>query len=104
MAKFTVRVELHNHPANGYTLLHNEMQAQGFYRTIVGPDRLAYALPSAEYIIDQVLSKTDVMNRARNAANSVVAVARQQQINMSYEIFVTVATDWDFYNLPRATI
>lgn len=50
MAKFIVRVELHNAVGSGpYNILHAEMEKLGFIRTITATDGTGYDLPTAMY-------------------------------------------------------
>jgi hypothetical protein len=49
MARFTVRVELHQANEDDYDLLHHRMEERGFSRQITGNDGVTYHLPPAEY-------------------------------------------------------
>ena len=52
MADFTVRVELHGAEWEDYDILHEEMEAQGFSRTIRGESGDLFELPPAEFTFE----------------------------------------------------
>lgn len=54
MAKFTVRVELHDANSEDYDNLHKKMEAKGYSREISSNGK-TYQLPSAEYICEKNL-------------------------------------------------
>lgn len=66
MANFTVRVELHH--SDDYDTLHEEMEAEGFSRTIRDGKGSAYHLPTAEYVIGGNLTRAGVLAKAKRAA------------------------------------
>jgi hypothetical protein len=69
MARYTVRVELHNATTwQDYDTLHTAMGKEGFSRTIVGSDGVTYELPTAEYVITGTLTSQQVLDRAKRAA------------------------------------
>ena len=72
MSMFTTRVELHNSKSEDYTKLHEEMEKEGFWRTIglEGEDE-SYHLPTAEYNYSNKkteLDTADVLDLAKKAA------------------------------------
>lgn len=72
MASFTVRVELHRADADEYEMLHQEMAAKGFRRTISSGNGKRYKLPDAEYnYTSGNESRNDVLVKAYNTASSV---------------------------------
>jgi hypothetical protein len=72
MTSFTVRVELHDAKEKDYTSLHAAMEDEGFVRWIVGSDDTKDRLPTAEYnMADVSLTSSEVLKRAKSAANSV---------------------------------
>lgn len=94
MAKFTVRVELHDLIANSeniYLILHDEMSKVGFSRTVV-IDQIEYELPSAEYIIEKDLETKQVAELAGYAATST---------KHKYSILVTESAGRSFLGLKR---
>ena len=68
MAKFTIRVELHDADDDDYETLHEEMEKRGFSKTITGSDNITYHLPTAEYNRDCDLSRDQVRDSASVAA------------------------------------
>jgi len=94
MGRFTVRVELHRHQPGDYDVLHAEMQAQGFERTITSEDRKTYHLPTAEYNLEgSIEDPQEVLSRAKAAATHV---------GRSYEVLVTKAERPTWYKLTPA--
>jgi len=51
MARFLVRVELHDAVWSDYEALHTEMADRGFSREVTGENGRTYQLPTAEYVI-----------------------------------------------------
>lgn len=93
MARFVVRVELHNANWNDYQLLHAAMAIQGLGRQITAADGKRYDLPPAEYYAEFNLPRADVMTRVKIAAGSV---------KPSYSVLVTESVASDWFNLPPA--
>jgi len=50
VARFVVRIELHDASWDDYETLHAEMADRGFSREIAGSDGRSYQLPTAEYV------------------------------------------------------
>jgi hypothetical protein len=72
MTNYTVRIELHNADEDDYASLHAAMEDNGFVRWIAGKDGSKNHLPTAEYnLADTVLELSEVLDRAKTAANSV---------------------------------
>jgi len=73
MAQFITRVELHGkgHNEPAYQQLHLAMEAKGFKRTISSGDNKEYNLPPAEYNLISNIQMSDVLELAKQAANSV---------------------------------
>lgn len=92
MSQFTVRVELHKLQPGDYDVLHAEMSAQGFERTING-EKGTYHLPTAEY--NHEGSEDDpqvILERAKAAAT---------RVGRPFEILVTQAQRRVWLNLER---
>jgi hypothetical protein len=68
MATFTVRVELHDATSKDYDKLHNEMEREGFSRTVTADSGTEYWLPSAEYDRTGNLTRDEVRDSADRAA------------------------------------
>ena len=68
--KYSVRVELHKDPEPDYDQLHVDMDEEGFARWIwSGSEGLQkLALPTAEYVLETPESSSQVLMRARRAA------------------------------------
>ena len=72
MTSYTIRVELHGADEEDYSNLHSAMEDEGFVRWIVGSDDAKSRLPTAEYnMADTDIDRSEVLRRARAAANSV---------------------------------
>jgi hypothetical protein len=70
MAKFLVRVELHNAVWDDYETLHAEMTDRGFSREITGDNGRAFQLPTAEYVIYTEAELENVRTLAAEAAQT----------------------------------
>ena len=93
MAKFTVRVELHNAYGPDYEVLHKAMMAVGFGNWIQADDGKMYVLPPAEYDFIGDFAGEDVRQLATNAASKT---------GKTYAVLVTVATARYWQGLPFA--
>jgi hypothetical protein len=69
MAAFMTRVELHSAKESDYETLHTAMEAEGFSRTITGSDKVVYHLPTAEYYRVAQLTRQQVLDSAKLAAD-----------------------------------
>lgn len=93
MAKFTTRVELHDAKTwADYDKLHAAMEKEGFTRTIKFGDVLYY-LPTAEYNRSEELTKEQVLESAKRAANST---------GHKFCILVTESNGRTYHNLSKA--
>jgi hypothetical protein len=70
MARFTVRIELHDAQWADYDTLHAAMERQGFSRLITADDGQRYQLPWAEYDGTANITSMDILGIAQSAANS----------------------------------
>jgi photosystem II stability/assembly factor-like uncharacterized protein len=70
MAAFTVRVELHSASEADYQILHVAMEIRGFSRYITSDDGTTYHLPTAEYNREGNLTRQQVLDSAKIAANT----------------------------------
>jgi hypothetical protein len=68
MARFTVRIELHNAAYLDYENLHRFMEQAGFTRTITSDNGTTYHLPTAEYNAEGTFSIDDALAAAKKAA------------------------------------
>jgi hypothetical protein len=92
MAKFTTRVELHKANSEDYDTLHEEMENQGFTRTIKSDDDKEYHLPEAEYNYEGSITRDSVMTKAKTAANKT---------GKKYSILITESNGRTWYNLDE---
>jgi len=76
-----------------YQNLHDRMGQQGFSKTITSSDGIVYDLPDAEYNIVGALTKSDVMERAKNAARGT---------GKKFQVLVTEAVSRSWWNLDKA--
>jgi hypothetical protein len=91
MARFIVRIELHRHQVGDYDLLHEEMEVEGFQRTISSGDGRIYHLPTAEYNLEGAIEDSqEVLSRAKAAAD---------RVGRAYEVLVTKAERRIWHNL-----
>ena len=91
MASFTVRVMLPGNPAEDqYVKLHEAMRRESFTRTITSNDGIEYHLPHAEYNISNGFNRSEVLNKAKTAANGISSKA---------EILVTESSGRTWSNL-----
>jgi hypothetical protein len=79
MARFTVRVELHNADGDDYEGLHKAMANEGFSRTITF-GITTYNLPTAEYNLSANIDKRGALTRAKRAA---------AKTGLTYSVLVT---------------
>lgn len=70
MAQFITRVELHGaiHGDGSYDILHSEMEANGFKRTITAADGKVYQMLTAEYEISGNYTADSIIQSAKDAA------------------------------------
>jgi hypothetical protein len=92
MARFTVRVELHDATWEQYVELHKHMAAEGFTNVIASDDGVRYELPPAEYNFEGNSTKDQVLAKARNAAAKVVR---------AYAVLVTESAGRTWYGLKK---
>lgn len=90
MANYHVRVELHNSARTDYGTLHTAMTNSGFSTIITAGNGQRYYLPPAEYIISSLASIRDVVQAAKNAANTT---------GRASTVFAVEYTDWWSQNL-----
>ena len=80
MARYTVRVELHNADTyNDYENLHKAMERQGFIRTIKDTNDVEWHLPDAEYNRQTAGDKNAVLNKVRAIVAAVGFPVRKEQ-------------------------
>lgn len=70
MSSFTTRIELHKATDDDYEILHAAMAKAGFLRTIKDSEGKTYKLPTAEYNYEGEITRSQVFEKAENAAIS----------------------------------
>jgi hypothetical protein len=93
MARFTVRVELHQANWDDYETLHAAMEREGFSRLITSSDGITYHLPLAEYNRDENISPDAVLESAKRGAGST---------GKKYAVLVTESVGRTFIGLTPA--
>jgi len=93
MARYTTRMELHDHRPGDYERLHEQMEAQGFTRTITDTNGTVLHLPTAEYNYEgDIEDKQAILRKAQAAASAV---------RRSFEVLVTKSAGRTWHNLTR---
>lgn len=76
MQRFITRIELHKADSDDYETLHQEMEKEGFDKTIKNGNNIEYHLPDGEYYYDKTIphdpNKKDytiVLEKAKLAAS-----------------------------------
>lgn len=92
MAKFTVRVELHNATREDYTKLHQQMARYGFTDIIASDEGRKYRLPPADYHFEGNATRSNVLEKAKAAAGSVVS---------KYAVLVTESSGRTWHGLEQ---
>lgn len=95
MAEFTTRVELHDANSEDYENLHAAMQKQGFTTTVTSESGKIRKLPTAEYNFEGNVTRKDILDKAKYAAQTV-------KPNMhDFEILVTKSNGRRWWNLEK---
>lgn len=92
MTKYTVRVELHDAERRDYEKLHAEMLKRDFANTIRSSDGETYELPPAEYNLEGEPTRSQVLDRAKSAA---------EQTRLKYAILVTESAGRTWHGLKQ---
>ena len=71
MARYTVRVELHDADTEDYEKLYMKMESRGFMYIIVTKEGTGYFLPDAEYNYEGPETMEQVLAKAKRAASAV---------------------------------
>ncbi len=92
MARYTIRVELHDAEEEDYETLHEAMEDRDFTRTIKDSDGNTYQLPDAEYNYEGELQIGEVLEEAKSAAAST---------ELEYEVLVSQTVDRKWHGLEE---
>jgi hypothetical protein len=93
MTRYTTRVELHAAGNDDYETLHSAMEKQGFSRFVKNEDGKSYHLPTAEYNFDGSATRSEVLEKAKTAA---------EKTRRKFEILVTESNGRSWHNLEPA--
>ena len=91
MARYTVRVELHDAAGDDYDDLHAYMEQEGFLRYITDVNGKKYQLPTAEYNIETNKDRSTVLEKAKRAAANT---------GHKYMVLITESAGRSWHNLP----
>lgn len=92
MASFTVRIVLHDADWDDYNKLYEGMGNQGFTDEISSNDGTTYKMPDGEYDISGLLTKADVLAKAKQASSAT---------GKKYAIFITESSGRTWYGLSK---
>lgn len=70
MAKYTVRIVLHDGDSNDYNILYDAMDKEGFSDVISSSDGIDYKMPDGEYNIQGIYTKENILDKAKRAISS----------------------------------
>jgi hypothetical protein len=92
MTSFTTRVALHEADSDDYELLYEEMESEGFEKTITSKDKNTYDLPDGEYNLTGDFSTEEVLKKAKSAA---------KKTRIKYSVLVTKSNECKWYGLEK---
>lgn len=92
MARFTVRIELHNATWDDYKEMYKHLEKQGITDVIAADDGQKYKLPPAEYNYEGNASRTQVLKMAKASA---------AKVSRSYAVVVTESAGRTWYGLSK---
>lgn len=93
MAKFTVRIELHNASPEDYARLHESMAMNGFNREILSGEGVRFKLPNAEYAFEGELALKEMLEKAKLGA---------RPLGIKFTVLVTESKGRVWYGLEKA--
>jgi hypothetical protein len=93
MSRFITRGELHYAHDADYNNLHAAMAREGFSRTILSNENVAYNLPTAEYHTQGYLTLNDVLESAKRAVSTT---------GRAFGVIVSQFTNSSWSGLPQA--
>lgn len=92
MARYTIRIELHDAEWEQYEAMYEHLEAQGIIDIIEGGDGVRYKMPPAEYNYDGKATREQVLDMARSSASKVVR---------KYAVFSTESAGRTWHGLVR---
>lgn len=93
MARYTIRIELHDATWNNYEEMYKHLAAQGITDIITSNDGARLKMPPAEYNYDGNATRAQVLEMAKTSASKVVR---------SYAVLVTESNGRTWYGLAKA--
>lgn len=93
MTSFTVRMVLKDADWKEYDTLYEAMGDEGFTDIIKSDDGKTYKMPDGEYNIGGNFTRSDIMEKAKRAANKT---------KVKYAIFITESSGRKWHGLDRA--
>ncbi len=92
MARYTIRIELHDATWDDYVKMYKHLSAQGITDIISSDDGTRYKMPPAEYSYDGVATRTQLLDMAKSSAGKVVR---------SYAVLVTESSGRTWHGLDK---
>ena len=93
MARYTIRIELHDATWDDYEEMYQHLAAQGITDIIASGDGVSYKMPPAEYNYDGTATRDQVLEMAKASAGKVVR---------SYAVLVTESDGRTWHGLAKA--
>ncbi len=92
MARYTIRIELHDASWDDYEEMYMHLTAQGI-TDIIASDDGRYKMPPAEYNYDGSATRAQVLEMAKASAGKVAR---------SYAVLITESNGRTWHGLPKA--
>jgi hypothetical protein len=93
MARYTIRIELHDATWDEYEAMYEYLEAQGITDIITSSDGARYKMPPAEYNYEGNATRAQVLDMAKASAAKVVR---------SYAVLVTESAGRTWHGLAKA--
>jgi len=93
MARYTIRIELHDATWDDYVEMYKHLATQGITDIITSDDGVRYKMPPAEYNYDGNATRAQVLEMAKASAGKVVR---------SYAVLVTESNGRTWHGLAKA--
>jgi len=93
MARYTIRIELHDATWDDYEEMYKYLAAQGIADIVTSDDGARYKMPPAEYNYDGNATRAQVLEIAKASAGKVVR---------SYAVLVTESNGRTWHGLAKA--
>lgn len=93
MARYTIRIELHDATWDNYVQMAKHLAAQGITDVISSDEGVRYKMPPAEYAYDGSATRAQVLEMAKSSAAKVVR---------AYAVLVTESAGRTWHGLEKA--